>query len=694
MKPVAPHAIVLAVLVTWGSITLPCSPSHGTDITGSVGLTGTTTTAGELETTLLRQQYTFQLFQPLTPYFNLRFGYLQSNLDTDSNQVLETSRRFRAPELQLTYSRGFLSGSIRLENRTIDSSSSTDFEADSLFGSFSWNPHRGPQLSFTYRDQRNVADPDVFGEENRTKGVGLRADYQRRFWFASYVFSDQTFENERARFTSDQVSHQLRLSASRSFMSRKIQTSLSASGGRLDRTTAIGDLAETADPITPSQGLFAVDTSPGLGELEPAPDLIDSDRETPVAPPINIGGANTFRNIGIDIGVTRQVNRLQVFVDDVSGSNVVWQVFHSRDNLVWETVDGVTSRFDENRLRYTIDFTELPDRFFKVVNVSQNLRPEVLVTEIRALQTIEIGPGPQEVDSNRYRVAARASYSPTERISGAVDVFAYNDEALADGFVRRDFKSEGLNASFWADLRKHFRLRASYRTEKINQGGVSPLDRELDTAAAGLRWTPIPTVDALLSTTYRKESSEQGTVQESTSLDLTFVTDFLPTLSATSLVGISRLQDPFTDSSRDTFRWNEELRLQVTLRWQLAARFGYRTYDSATSTVPDDSHFYGLTTSWQPTNYLALSADYHLDDSGLGRTRTQRASLSYNPGPKLTLSFSYFDTETGGSINTSSSSINFTYRARRNVRLLASYSLSGSGGVDSDALTFGLRVFF
>ena len=75
-----------------------------------------------------------------------------------------------------------------------------------------------------------------------------------------------------------------------------------------------------------------------------SPTLIDGELAVPAAGPIAIGGANTFRNVGLDLGVTQPVSRLEISVDTVSDPGLVWRVFRSRDNLVWDEVDGVLSR--------------------------------------------------------------------------------------------------------------------------------------------------------------------------------------------------------------------------------------------------------------------------------------------------------------------------------------------------------------
>ncbi len=78
--------------------------------------------------------------------------------------------------------------------------------------------------------------------------------------------------------------------------------------------------AAVALPVPVAQGLFAIDATPSLGELEPTSAFIDGDTTSPAAPGIEIGGANTFRNIGVDLGISRPVSELEISVQGPSGS--------------------------------------------------------------------------------------------------------------------------------------------------------------------------------------------------------------------------------------------------------------------------------------------------------------------------------------------------------------------------------------
>ena len=220
------------------------------------------------------------------------------------------------------------------------------------------------------------------------------------------------------------------------------------------------------------------------------PTLVDGDATTPASPPVEIGGASTFRNIGVDLGVTRPITRLEIATDLVSGPSVVWQVFRSRDNLFWEAVPGATSTFDSGLLRYRIRFPRTEDRFWKAVNVSANPAPAVRVTEIRALLDLATTALDESTDDNRYRGDVILGFNPSRRVSLAVGFGASSDETLAAGLVRRDYEEAHALARLTVGLARSLDLNFGYRyndsenrRDPVLLRTVEPVQRQPDLEA-------------------------------------------------------------------------------------------------------------------------------------------------------------------------------------------------------------------
>jgi hypothetical protein len=293
------------------SLAALASPAIAADLNGSALVATTSTTAGGLQSDLLEQQYTLGLLQPLTPYLSVRLGYQYFGLGTTFQEGDTFTRSTSQPLVELLYDRDRLSGRVSFYQLSINSSvEAENLDRRSLAANLSWKPSSGPGFNVNFRDDRNVADVSVFGRDVTSRLLDLTAFYNRQYWSASYTFETLALDNPSNAFGTDQNRNEARLNAQRSFWAGRFSVGLSGHASRLDRTTAIGEDADLAEPVPAAAGLFAVDTSPEIGELVAGPTLVDGDAATPASPPVEIGGASLFRNVGVDLGVTRPITRL------------------------------------------------------------------------------------------------------------------------------------------------------------------------------------------------------------------------------------------------------------------------------------------------------------------------------------------------------------------------------------------------
>jgi hypothetical protein len=688
--------MVIAALASLAST----ASATAADLSGSALLAGTSTDNRGLQSDLVEQQYTLGLFQRFTPYLSARFGYQYLDLSTTFEEGTDFTRRSRQPLLELLYNRRRISGRLAVFEQKIENTLQAEsFDRRSLAANLSWQPIRWPSFTFNYREDRNIADVSVFGTDVDSRLVELTTFYNRKNWATSYSFERIALENHSNSLLTNQNRHELRGSASRGFSDNRFTLGFSGRLSRLGRTTAVGEDTELADPIPSAAGLFAVDISPEIGELEINPTLIDGDVQTPASPPIQIGGASTFRNIGVDVGLTRLVSRLEIAVDTLSGPGVVWQVFHSRDNLIWEIVPGATSVFDAVLLRYRLQFPETEDRFFKAVNVSTNLEPVVLVTEIRALLDLDAEAGVDSSESNLYRADLQASFQPADRLNGAVGVGFSSDDTFAAGLVRRDYNERHAFARLTFDVARDLDLHLSYRWNDSENLREPVLLRTVNNFSASLNWVPLATVDAIL-TAGRRDESEKGTLLQSlSSVRLGVVTQLLTDLRLVSDFDISRLEDPFAGRDRDTWTWRETLEMRPLPSWSVSGGFTYALNETREGEPLLKRTQYRLLTTWNATAYLTLGGTWwYTDDTGVG-SLNQSLFLSYAPGRKLAISatFQGFDGSSGRS--TSTDSLGVTYRLFTRFILFANLSRSRTEESDGEAtrisnLRVGLRLAF
>jgi len=680
-------------------------PSEAANISGSAFLTFTTVDNIGSSNETLDQRYSLQLGQELTQFFQLNFNYNYFDVGTQSQldgaaQSVDISRRSRAPRLELLYDRETWSGRLSVEQRTSDGTIQTDnFEASNFYSSLSWRPRRAPSFKVEAGRGSNVTDPAALGRDTDTSFLRAETTYYRQYWSARYTYLANSLERKATGLLSDQQRHEGRFTASRGFMDDRLSFSFDSLLSQYDRLDRVPSGTEIGEPIPPIQGLFAVDLSPSLGELLPSPGLIDGDFNTPAPPGIDLGGANTFRNIGLDLGITRPITRLEITVDRPSAPGIAWSVYQSRDNLIWGRVEEVTVIYDPALLHYTLRIPETTDRFFKAVNESANPVTEVLVTEIRALLDVEGGSGDSEYGGTLYRASVAARFRPSERVSGRVNFGWTNQDDLFGGLVRRDFRSAQAGADLDVQITRELQFAVGYRHGDTEQGGAAPLARTTQTFESSLIWTPLPTVNAEFAVAQRDESSKGDLLQSTSSARASLFTGLLPDLDLTSTLLYVRLEDPFSGFNRDSWTLTEDFRTRPTRNWVLDASLQYSIIETPEGLPLLKRSAVRIRTNWIATRFLTLFGRWRYSRDNDLTTFRQSYTLTYTPGPRLTLTGAYDENENSVDRVQSSSSVSFTYSLLRRVNLFGNLSRSrtqslGDLTAESDSAQIGLSIAF
>ncbi|MGB5161480.1 MAG: hypothetical protein WBO69_02725 [Thermoanaerobaculia bacterium] len=648
----------------------------------------------------LEQKYSLRLTEELAPFLKLQAGYRYYDYTSQFSGLPEASRTRQNPRFQLLYDRPSLSAYLGAERRTSQGTfESEDFQSDALFGGFSWRATRGLTLSGQARDSKNEADVSALGRDGHQRTYLFDATYRRKRWSAGYSFNRNDLEKESTDFASLQDVHRLRLAGSRGFFDERLRLGFSGSAGRIEsqsRTSGDDDLAE---PIPAVQGLYAIDTSPEVGELEPAPGLIDGDRFTPSPPIIDIGGGNAFRNLGIDVGAILPVSRLEVSVDRPSGPAVLWQVFQSADNLIWERVAGESAEFDAGRQLYRVSFPETNQRFFKVVNISPNVVPVVLVTEIAAFRDLDIEPGESTQDSTLYRGDVSLGLRPSRRVTARFNLGGSNDETVTAGIVRRDFNERHASGSVGVRLTSDLELSGGYRYSDSENRTAGGLFRTTETIDAALRWVPLPTLDAVLSASRRDQAEKELLLQTVDAIRLRVFTALLPDLDLTSTLSYSELTDPTGDQDRNTWSWREDLRSRPTQRWTLDGALGYSLIESPLQESLLERQFFKVGSTWSPGSFLFLNGLFSWSRDNEQTSTGQRYGIFFVPGPKLSVNVSYNQSSTDSERKTSGASVGADYRLNPRVLLTGRWNRSevtfrGDLTSQTNSLLFGFSIFF
>ncbi|MBZ0239979.1 MAG: hypothetical protein K8H77_04820, partial [Cutibacterium acnes] len=330
---------------------------------------------------------------------------------------------------------------------------------------------------------------------------------------------------------------------------------------------------ELAEPIPAVRGFAGVDLSPALGELDAVPGLVDGDLATPVSPAVEIGGANTFRNVALDLGLPVPAHRLDIVVDRVSGAQVAWDVYQSADGLVWQPVTILERAWDPDLLRYRLHFLETSERYLKAVNVSTNPESEVRVTELVALRDVAVGALQPERSADLYRAAASLAWRVSERLHFHAAADASNDSTTVGGVVRRDTTGSAVNGGLALDLPRDLTLSVAYRHSRSEEGAGRDLTRISDDYGASLRWNPLDTVDALLATGVRTDSDELRELSNLRYARATVALDLLDELRLVSDLSTSRIETPGTGGARETLTWTERIDMRPRRYWRLGGGY-------------------------------------------------------------------------------------------------------------------------
>jgi hypothetical protein len=679
-----PRAPALAGGIAFAAVLAFGPSAFAATLDGSVRLSWSETDFGTIRGSNTDHAANLSLTQVLTPYLRLRFlgNYGEQTAELDGAQPFERSSL--QPAAELLYSRPGLSWRLGWENRRIESSSAAqEFESDAVVANLTWQPRGDFRLGLSFRDATNQTDVAALGRDLDERQGRIDAVYQRRYWSLGYAASYNELVGGVSGFDIEQLRQDLRLSASRDFADGRLVLGFSGNAGRLEAEERRGD-GDLAEPLPAAQGLFAIDTSPAIGELDAAPGLVDGDFSAPTSPPIEVGGANSFRNIGLDLGLPRPATRFEVAVDRASGVQVVWDVYQSADGLIWQPVTVLSRTYETDLLRYTMRFAATSERYLKAVNVSSNPATDVRVTEVRALREIGAIEGPAERTSELYRAAASLGWQVTDRVTFDAAVETNNDSATVGDVVRRDYTASGMRAGVEVDLPRDFVFGVRYRHSESEERRAGGLTRISDDYGASLRWTPLRTVDALLSAGVRTDSDEFGELSNLEVVRLMVSLDLLDELQLVTDLSSSTIDSQGAGGVRDTLTWVQRIEMRPRENWRVSGGYswqriggaGNRQRDYETSSVFADI-------DWSPGSALTVRGSLTYSDETTGSTLRQSYGLFWAPGPKLSVSLGWDQFEQQDGLLTASDSVTVNYQAASRLLLFASISRSrndlGSG---------------
>ena len=690
-------AIWTALLVAGVLIGAP--RARAGDLSGTARVYGGSTDRGDEEEDVLAQTYNFRLIQPLTPWLRLFVGYQSSDFDVVPSDGEEFDRRSSEPTFELDYIRNTFHARLGYQDRRNRGTSDADhLDAASRYAQFGWRQIGGPQYSLRLNSSSNVADVAVFGRDTDTRSAEFDISHVTRTWSVRYGLRDFALDNNLTGFELDDRQHLVQGTYDDRFLEDRLRISTEILLRRSDQTERVPDGQTIAEPLIATEGLGGIDPTPGIGTLPAVPTLIDGDTTTPAVPRLEIGGANPFRNAGLDLGFTRQVTRLEVTVDALSDPSLMWIVYHGPDNLTWTGIGGILSTFDSVLLRYTLEFPETTDRYFKVINVSVNSRSPVAITEIRALVDT-LRTGQERRRSTTERIFILTDVRPTERTRGSFSFGYDSDGGNASDLPVRDTRSLTYDARFAAELSETAELRLGFYQSDYKRNENPILRRDERRYRAAVAWAPLPTVDALFTLSRREEQERDVLIRRNDSIRAAAMTDLLPGLRLNSEIAYSDVDDPFSGFGLESWTVRETFEMRPTRYLTFYGGLTHQRFNASGRVSLEKRTSADGRLNWSVLPGLNFGGTWSYGTEDGRSTLTQGYVVNWAPGPRLSMNGSYSRTDSIGDVETSSTGASLNYRLNQYTNMFATYTLSKLNQAMAledrvSTLQFGLTLAF
>ncbi|RJP77758.1 MAG: hypothetical protein C4524_07660 [Candidatus Zixiibacteriota bacterium] len=522
-----------------------------------------------------------------------------------------------------------------------------------------------PQANVTFDWNRYVSHSGFMPLDSEERRLQAGLQYARRVVNLRYTYSHRDFENRVDGSRQVHQQHIVRTDYSDNFINQRLRLAGSYLFSYNLREESSSQSALPLSLIPALQGLYALDNSPGLGELDTLAALVDDNLNQVTIPPVDIGGANIYQNLGLNLGLPRPVDHLFIYTDRQSDPAVAWTVYTSDNNLDWTVHgEGVSQLYNVAAQRYEIAFAAVTARYLKVVNTGINEEPQVFVTEMQALLSSEaLGTLPGE--SANHRATVSTSYQVNSTVRLGADAVLGSLVENSTGQERRDASVAGTAT---------YRPTAQFSVVGRYQQGYTEYRNELvqpqmnKAASLTVLGQPLKTLELSLSGSYQ-ETAEDQVVQQVTKSSLARASaQLLPGLSAITEAGFTRGLRPAQDQVIDTWSYRQSVEAFPYASLNLTAGYGVQWYSSNQAYSANRRDETDLRLTWRATASIHLRGhltyaredanDNFSQDYSLGWHLTER--LSANAGAR------FFQTDTGYSTRSLSLQTAYLLSSRTN----------------------------
>jgi hypothetical protein len=546
-----------------------------------------------------------------------------------------------------------------------------------------------PRLSLRY-DWDHIFNRAAASElETRDQRIQAQLDHTLRRHTFLYSYTHRKTENVVTEIKSTEDAQVFRYE-SPIFRPGKLTASTTYTFNHRDQAQERVGGGKILTVIPGAAGLYAEDTSPEFDPLGNVPSLTDLNTADPTVPPIDIGGALIFRNLGLDLGFEQPVTVIYVYTDRPSGLQPSWDVFVSRDNLEWDVWEGTpTVTFNADLSRYEIAFPTVATRFVKVVNTGGNEIPEVLVTELEGLAEAEL-EGKVTRRGSGHRLDLGANYDFTERVSSSLDAsYEYDPFSGFSGDRQRGDYTLGAEYRMTRAILHHLRWQQGYHSFADNT--VEELNR---TASYTLLVEPIETLR--FTTSLDSRLGHRNGAKTGEFRGVVFRVFGTPVRRANLSADVNRSRTEQHDVGRLQDTWNFRISGDGAVTRSLNAILTY-SHQRVTSQPGNELRVrnrYSINFDWRATRTIFARGTYNLVRELTDET-SQDYLLSWNVAPKLALSGQGTFLKTQQDKYTERYNANLTYNLTARSTVYSSYTFTDFtqvGGVESVSFQLGLRA--
>ncbi len=666
----AARTVILSATVAIAALATQAAAFPPDNLSGSADISAYRVDRDSTQSNSLRQQYNLAWQRTFTPYVSARANFRYYNLGIDERLADNTWRRELQPSGELLYNCPIFSLGTTASRRISQSSLDVnDLNRDnwSVYYRSKWASYPGMILRYDWN--RTYAPDDLRTSNQYDRRWLANLDYNYKGSQFYYNLVRLSFDNKPQQQKLTEYDHQFRWNQMADLANKRLRINSDYTFSYKTQTQETPDTAVTYRQLPVRRGLYAIDTSPDFDSLSGINGLTDGNTVDPTLPLIDIGTAQVDRNIGADLGFTRQAAAVYIYTDRPSGAQLNWIVYASDDNLTWHAVAvAPTIRFSLIYNRYEIEFPTVSTRYIKVVNSGTNNYSTVDVTEIQVFEG-QTGSSKRKSDQQMHLVDVVSTYTFSQKTQGTLDLSYQNEPGSGDNYG---------NSELYVNLSGRYRpsntlthvARAQLGFQNYDQPGADNLrNRSL---GYSLLYQPLQTLRFTVSALNYRDYIAGASSQENTNLIVQTYGNLLSTLNVSLEGGVSRNHQYATQTAFDTYTGRVSFDGTPIRRLDFLLSYLYQNTVQRDGDQRYRKDQLGSSVTLQMTRTIFVRGNLDLQKDVV-TYRTQTYNIGWNMFPNLTVGSLLKLIDSGSDINSDQYNIYANLKIRMRASLYFSY---------------------